>query len=197
MGKNTDMLKCFFKVMTNNKEEIKKIIPKMYMKNIYEIDYKYLKKQNLTNLIFDIDNTLLPVDDKNVPDKLLHHFIQLKNDFNILIMSNNHIERVKPVANILQVKFLYKAGKPKKEAFEKALKLLQSTKENTVMIGDQMLSDIKGASELGIYTILIDPISNKHNIQTKTSRILQDILEKHLAKRKIFISNKYYIKEEK
>ncbi|MBQ9011746.1 MAG: YqeG family HAD IIIA-type phosphatase [Bacilli bacterium] len=198
MGKNIKMLKCFFKVMLNNKEETKKIIPQMYVKNIYEIDYGYLKKNKLTNLIFDIDNTLLPTDDKQVPDKLKKMFKNLEQqNFTICIMSNNKEERVKPVAIALNTSYLYKSDKPNKEAFDKALNLLQSKKENTVMIGDQMMSDIKGANDYGIYSILTDPLTSINNLKTKTSRILQNIMEKHLKKKNLFITKQYYTKEEK
>ena len=196
MGKNIKMLKCFFKVMLNNREEIEKIVPNMYVKNIYKIDYEFLKKRNIKNLIFDIDNTLVPVDDINVPEKLIDLFNNLKQDgFGLCIMSNNSKERVLPIAEGLNISYLYEAKKPKKEAFDKALEILSCDKEETAMVGDQMMSDIKGASEYGLYTILTDPVSNKQNLKTKTSRILQDVMEKHLAKKKVFEPKKYYIKE--
>ncbi len=192
-NKHIEMLKVFFKVMRNDKYYVSLVVPNMYQRNIYDIDYKKLKKLKMLNLIFDIDNTLLPVDDKNVDDKLKKMFKKLQKDgFNIIIVSNNGEERVKSPAKELNVKYLANAKKPKKEAFEKSLEILSSKTINTVMIGDQMLSDIKGAKEFGLYTILVDPLTNKNNIQTKVARILQDIMEKKLKKKNKFINGKYY-----
>ena len=192
-NKHIEMLKVFLKVLKNDKYYVSLVIPNMYQKDIYNIDYKKLKRLKKTNLIFDIDNTLLPVDDKNVDDNLKKLFKKLQKDgFNIVIVSNNGLDRVKSPAEKLNAKYLANAKKPKKEAFEKALKILSSEAINTVMIGDQMLSDIKGAKEFGLYTILVDPLTNKHNIQTKTARILQDIMEKKLKKRNKFIKGNYY-----
>ena len=105
---------------------------------------------------------------------------------------SNNEERVKPVAKILEVPFIANSKKPKKEAFDKAIDLLKSTKNNTAMIGDQMMSDIKGANSYGIYSILVKPIDKHNNLKTKTSRVLQNIMENHLKKIKKFDKNKYY-----
>ena len=192
MSKNTEMLKSFFKVIMGNKKETNLVIPNMYAKSIFDINYKLLKKQKYKNLIFDIDNTILPVNDINVSKELVPFFKQIGKDFNICIVSNNNKERVLPVAKALETGYMYNAGKPKKEAFDKALSLLNSSKENTVMIGDQMLSDIKGANQYGLYTVMVDPVSNKHDIKTGTSRVLQKIIMKKFAKKGIFKEKKYY-----
>lgn len=192
-NKHINMLKTFFCVMTNDKYHQSLVIPNMYKKNVFDIDYKKLKKLKMTNLIFDIDNTILPVDNSDVDDKLKDLFKRLTKDgFKICIVSNNNLDRVKTPAEILNVKYIADAKKPNKEAFDKAMQLLESNNLTTVMIGDQMLSDIRGAKENGLYAILVDPLTNKYNIQTKTSRILQDIMEKKLKRQNKFIRGKYY-----
>lgn len=192
-NKHIDMLKTFYRVMRKDKYYTSLVIPNMYKKNIYEIDYKKLKKLNINSLIFDIDNTILKVDDLFVPDTLIALFEELKKEgFNICIVSNNGLNRVKSPAEKLNVKYIADAKKPKREAFDKALELLNSKAINTAMVGDQMLSDIKGAKVYGLYTILVDPLENKYNLQTKVSRILQDKMEKKLQKENKFIKGKYY-----
>lgn len=193
MSKNTKMLKTFIKVIKGKKEEINLIIPDMYAANIYEIDYKLLKKKGLTNLIFDIDNTILKVNSLEVSEKLKKHFKYLdKKGFNICILSNNNKERVIPVAKELQTGYIFKAQKPNKTAFERALVSLNSKRENTAMIGDQMLSDVKGAKENKIYSILVEPVSNKYDLKTGTSRVLQNIMMKKLNKTKDFKRYDFY-----
>jgi len=182
MSKNKDMLNIFFKVLKNDKKAINLVTPKSYRKNIYEIDYKKLKKDGFTNLIFDIDNTIMPVNDINVTKELKDFFKKLKKDFNICIVSNNNEQRVNPVEKELDVLAIANAKKPSKEAFDKALSLLKSKNDNTVMIGDQMLSDVVGANRYGLYSILVEPYKNKYDIKTGTSRILQNIIMKKIKK---------------
>ena len=196
MGKNTNMLKTFFKVMLNNYTETKKILPDMYKDSFYNIDYDYLISSGIKNLIIDIDGTILPVDDIFVPEVLSEKIKLLQEKyFNICLMSNNNKDRVLPVAKKLDVLYLYKANKPMKESFDNALKVLNVEDKKTVaMIGDQMLSDIWGANEYGIYSILVNPVSKHNNIQTGTQRILQRRIEKHLKKKNLFDKDKYYNK---
>lgn len=199
MGKNKEMLKSFFKVMKSDQEEINKILPNMYEENFYTIDIEYLLKNNIDKLIIDIDGTILKVDDTNVPKSLKQQIKKLKDHkIDICLVSNNGLDRVLPVAKELDVNYIAKANKPLKEAFDKALEILKVSDKNKVaMIGDQMMSDIKGANEYGIYSILVKPISKHNNIQTGTSRVLQNIMENHLNKIKKFDKNKYYKKEGK
>lgn len=190
MGKNKEMLDIFFKVLKNDKDAIKLVIPNSYYKNIYEIDYKKLKKDGYKNLIFDIDNTIMPVNDINVPKELKEFISKLKKDFLVCIMSNNDEKRVNPVVKELEVFSLSNANKPKKEAFDKSLKLLNGNKKNTIMIGDQMLTDVVGGNKYGIYTILVEPYKNKYDLKTGVSRILQNIIMKKLKEK--ITRYKYY-----
>ena len=62
-NKNKEMLKVFWGVMHNNEKYIQLIIPNCYVKDVYNIDYDLLYKKGYHNIIFDIDNTILPVND--------------------------------------------------------------------------------------------------------------------------------------
>ena len=104
----------------------------------------------------------------------------MKNKFNICILSNNNEARVNPVKEILKVKGFANAKKPSKYAYDKALHLLNSSSNNTVMVGDQMLSDIVFANKYKLYSILVEPVKNKYDIKTGTSRVLQNIIMKRL-----------------
>ena len=190
------MLITFSKVMLGFKKEINFIIPDSYYASIYDIDYDLLMKQKIDTILFDIDNTITKVDDLNVPQETINLFENLKTkNFKLLIFSNNHVERAQPISKILDVKMLADAGKPQKEAYDKALKILDSKKENTVAIGDQILSDIVGAKKYGIKSILVDQLSEENNIQTGMAQKLQKIMIYKLTKMNLLEKGKYYIKK--
>jgi len=192
-NKNKEMLKVFFGVMKNSEKYTNLVIPNCYVKNVYDIDYKKLYKKGYLNLIFDIDNTILPVNDTAVPNELVELFKKIKKiGFNICLVSNNKEERVLPPAKILNVLYLAEAKKPTKEGFDKALAVLDGNVEDTVMVGDQMLSDIKGANEYGLYSVLVEPVDDKYDIKTGTSRVLQNIMMRRLGKKNIFHRNSFY-----
>ena len=73
-----------------------KFKPTMYRKNIFEIDYKRLKKLGITCLVFDLDNTLGLISEKECPRKTKKLIKELQEDFLVLISSNNTSDRLKP-----------------------------------------------------------------------------------------------------
>lgn len=186
------MLKTFVKVMLGFKKETNLVLPSNYLPSIYHIDYNKLKKNNIDTLLFDIDNTVAKVDDLKVPKETIKLFNNLKQNFKILLISNNHKERVKPVAEYLDVKALWDADKPEKKAYDKALKMLNSSKENAVAIGDQILSDIVGANKYKIKSILVDQLAKENNIQTGLAQKLQKYMIKKLSKQNLFKKGNYY-----
>ena len=156
---------------------MKKFIPTFYKHDIFSIDYNYLKSIGITNIIYDIDNTLAK--ELKSPDKSVIDLIsRLKNDgFNICLLSNNNIFRVEPVGKILGVDYIHTAIKPKKTGFKKALLNMKCNADNTIMIGDQILSDIVGANRIGMRSILVDPISKKEAPWTKVRRPLEHVIK--------------------
>lgn len=187
------MLKTYLKVMLGSQEEIKNVIPNSYYQSVYDIDYSKLKKENIDTILFDIDNTIANVDDTNIPYKTKELISNLKKqNFKILLFSNNHKERVEPVSKTLNLKALSDAGKPVKKAYQKALKQINSKKENTVAIGDQLLSDIVGAKKYGLKAILVDQLSKENNLKTGLAQKLQKHMIKKLAKKNLFQKGKYY-----
>lgn len=187
------MIQTFIKVMFGFKKEIEAVTPDSYYPSIYKIDYQTLKKENISTLLFDIDNTITKVDDLNVPKETTNLMGKLKKQgFKILLISNNHPQRAKPVAEKLNLPLLSDAGKPEKKAYAKALNILNSTKENTAAIGDQLLSDVVGAKKYGIKAILVDQLSKENNIQTGLAQKLQKYMIKKLSKYKLFKIGNYY-----
>ena len=45
-------------------------VPDVYKKSIYDINYNLLKEKGIKCLLFDLDNTLVPYNIKEVNDKL-------------------------------------------------------------------------------------------------------------------------------
>ena len=155
-----------------------KLVPKMYQKDIYHIKYNLLKKKNIEVIIFDIDNTLLKVDEL-VPSKKLVDFIEnLKKDFKIIIASNNTKKRVQLVGDKLKCDYLYSMMKPTKKIKKFLIKKGYHDMKKVMIIGDQIVTDILMGNRLGIYTVMVDPISNNDLKITYFNRFLEKIIMK-------------------
>lgn len=134
---------------------IQKFFPSWYVNNIFQIDFDKLFSLGYKGLIFDIDNTLVHHgDDSNETiDKFLKQL--KKRGFNIIFLSDNTKERVERFNQNLKFPFICDANKPAPQNFIKALDILKTDKESTVVIGDQIFYDILGANNAGIKSILV------------------------------------------
>jgi predicted HAD superfamily phosphohydrolase YqeG len=56
------------------------------------------------------------------------------------------------------------------------MELMGTTPENTLFVGDQLLTDVWGAKRAGIYSILVKPIHPKEEIQIVLKRYLEKIV---------------------
>ena len=67
---------------------------------------------------------------------------------------------------------------------EMALNLLDLKKEEVIMIGDQVFTDVLGANRFGIKSILVNPINKKEGPFTLIKRPFEKIILKKLEEEK-------------
>ena len=165
-------------------------IPYKIYKTVFEVDYKYLLTLRVKVLLFDIDNTLLPYGVDEPDDKLMELFDYLKKlGFIICLISNNSKKRVESLALKLDVYSIYRANKPSTKGFKKAFLMFNVSCIEVAMIGDQMLTDIKGANKALVKGILVKTIIlKKQKWYTKINRLR----EKGILKKIKEINNSKY-----
>lgn len=150
--------------------------PDCYMKSAYDIPYEEYYKKGYRGIIFDIDNTLVehgaPADERSI---LLINRLK-ETGFQIMLLSNNKEPRVKMFNDAVQVSYIFKAGKPGRAGYEKAMTQMNTTKENTLFVGDQLFTDVWGARRTGIFSFLTMPIDPKEEIQIVLKRYLEKIV---------------------
>lgn len=171
---------------------MKKFIPTMYKKNIFEISYNKLKKKGIKCIIFDLDNTLALIDDDIIPEdtkKLCH---KLKKDFNLVIISNNDEKRIASYVKEFDIDGVSNAFKPSTKGLKEIQKKYAYQKDEMVMIGDQLMTDILSGNRFKIMTILVDPLGKKDLKITSINRFFERLVLKRLGKDGILERGKYY-----
>ena len=169
-----------------------KFKPTMYRKNIFEIDYKKLKELGITCLVFDLDNTLGLISEKECPRKTKKLIKELQEDFLVLISSNNTGDRLKPYLEDLGVGGVAWSMKPSTRGLRKIKKDYKLKKKEMVMIGDQMVTDVFAGNRFRIMTILVDPLGEKDLKITGLNRKIEAKIIKRYMKRNVFERGKYY-----
>lgn len=136
----------------------KKFYPTVYVQSAYTVDFSNLYEKGYRGLILDIDNTFVK-HDAPVDDKAINIFKEMHDiGFKTCIISNNHEPRVKPFANAVNSPYIFEANKPSPSGYLKAIKLMDIDKEQVIFMGDQLFTDIYGANNTGIKSILVKPI---------------------------------------
>ncbi|MFC0215857.1 YqeG family HAD IIIA-type phosphatase [Paenibacillus chartarius] len=139
---------------------LNKLTPRLQVKTIYDIDLNELYKAGIRGIITDLDNTLVGARDPHATPELIGWLELVKQKgFQVVIVSNNHHARVSTFADPLAIPFIPSARKPTNQAFRKALQLMSLKPEQACVIGDQMMTDVLGGNRMGLFTILVKPIS--------------------------------------
>jgi len=154
------------------------LIPKVYVDSICNIDLnKLIKTKKIKGIIVDLDNTLIAWGEKEVSQKNIDWVNEAKKlGLKICIVSNTNSKRVAEFAKIFDVPYHSKYFKPFSIAFNNGLKILDTKKSETVVIGDQIFTDILGGNRLKLLTILVTPIVKKDSIGTFLHRNLEKII---------------------
>lgn len=150
--------------------------PKEITKSIYKRDMKELYDKGYRGILFDIDNTLVP-HGAPATEEAVRFIADLKTiGFKVCLISNNKEPRVKPFADMVDAPYIFKAGKPLKKNYIKAMEIMGTDTTNSIFVGDQLFTDVYGANRAGMYSILSEPINPKEEIQIVLKRYLEKVV---------------------
>ena len=155
---------------------LERFYPDHEVDSAYSIDYSALYQAGKRAVIFDVDNTLVP-HGAPADDRAKALFASLHEmGYRTLLLSNNKEPRVKPFSDAVGNTYIFKAGKPGRAGYMRAMEKLSSTPETTLFVGDQLFTDVWGAKKVGIETYLVKPIHPKEEIQIVLKRHLERIV---------------------
>lgn len=166
--------------------------PDIYKKTIFDINYKQLKKDGIKCLIFDLDNTLGLISHKNCPQEAKDLINKLKEDFIIVISSNNTKRRIKPYLEELGIEGTSWSMKPSIKSLIYIKAKYKLHKKEMCIIGDQIVTDILSGKRFHIKTILVDPLGDKDLKITGLNRNIEAKIIAKYEKRGLFKRGKYY-----
>lgn len=136
-------------------------LPDIFADKVYDIDLDGLKKNGIKGFIFDIDNTLVTYAQPTATDEVKAWLKRLEDmGFKLYIVSNNDKERVRIFSESANLMHFGKALKPLSYFLRRACRNMGIKPEETVLVGDQLFTDIWGGNFLKMTTVLVNPISD-------------------------------------
>ncbi|GGP12542.1 YqeG family HAD IIIA-type phosphatase [Oceanobacillus neutriphilus] len=151
-----------------------KFLPDEQIDQIFDLKPETLKKKGIKGIITDLDNTLVAWDVKDATPDVISWFKTMEeNDIKVTIISNNNQERVTVFSEPLGTPFVFSARKPLSRAFKTVARQMELKKEEILVVGDQLLTDVLGGNIAGFYTVLVVPVVQTDGKITKINRLIE------------------------
>jgi HAD superfamily phosphatase (TIGR01668 family) len=143
---------------------------------ITDVSLDALWDRGLRGIIVDLDNTVCAFGQSELAPGVRDWILAAKaRGFSLAMVSNNFSERVALISAHLDVPAVPNALKPLPTGFLKALRLLGTPRAKTVVIGDQLFTDVLGAKVLGMHAVLTQPIAEKDFPLTRVLRLMERV----------------------
>ena len=145
--------------------------PNFIVSKVSEVTPRFLREQGVRAVMVDLDDTLVAAGARTLDPTFTSWLDTLKAaQLPVLILSNGSKARVAQWSQELGVLGMALVGKPSSFAFWRGLRRLDTRAGETVMIGDQLFTDILGANLVGMTSVLVTPLSPGKLLHTRFLR---------------------------
>ena len=171
---------------------LKRFLPDIYRKDIFDINYDKLKKMGIKCILLDLDNTISPAKEVVLYEETKKLIDKIKKDFKVIIFSNNFPKRIKKFGDYYGIDIACISLKPFYYKYIYILLKYKFKRKEVAVIGDQLLTDIQGGNKIGMTTILVEPMTEIDETETWLNRQIEKMLFKKFEDKKLLIKGKYY-----
>ena len=159
-------------------------VPEYYFETFDKASAEFLLSIGVKGIVLDVDNTLEPYENPTPGAHVVAWLESLKAvGISAAIVSNNGGERINLFNKELGLPAYYKAKKPFKKNVLNAMQDMGTDKSNTILMGDQVFTDVWAAHNTGLKAILVPPIKDKTDVLTRFKRLLEKPVLKKYIKR--------------
>lgn len=153
--------------------------PDMVAKRVSDIDFEALAEKGFRYIMLDFDNTIAP-DHHKEPVPYSYDMVEKMQQagFSLCLVSNAKSDRSKKIAEMLKIPCISYAHKPSPSGVLKAMELIGAQKNKTIMLGDQIFTDVAAGNRAGVFTILVDRYTKKEVFYVVLKRFPEWIIRK-------------------
>lgn len=153
---------------------MKGLMPDYYFDTFEYASAEFLESIGVKGIVLDVDNTLEPYEHPLPGEHVVRWLDSLKaRGIKASIVSNNNAERINLFNGSLGLPAFSKGKKPFKKFVHIAMNEMGTDTSNTILMGDQIFTDVWAARNSGIRAILVPPINDKKDVFTKFKRLLE------------------------
>ena len=133
--------------------------PEKVYRNLKQIPWSELKSSGIDTALLDFDNTL-GKDHATEPEEFSFECIKMIKALGIkcCLVSNAKSGRSAKIAEMLGVPCVTYANKPGTSGVLKAIALMETTADKSVMVGDQVFTDVIAGNRSGCRTFMVEKL---------------------------------------
>lgn len=150
------------------------LMPDLMLDSVLQITPDLLESLNVSGIILDVDSTLAD-HNGHIPYKGVAKWLDSMKAHGIkmIILSNNSAERVAPFADSLKLSYTASGAKPFPKGVLRAAEQMGLCVHSTVVVGDQIYTDIMAGNLAKAKTILLPVPSIKENLFFRFKRLME------------------------
>lgn len=151
--------------------------PERKVAKFTDVTCDMLEGMGAKGVMVDIDNTIVPHKSNEVTQEIIDWFGVLRgHGYEMCILTNNPKWRADIFSEALGIPAVSGWVKPWPWGFSRALRRIKTSPSDTVMVGDQLFTDVMGAKWMGMKAILVTPISQSELLYTKMLRKIEKLI---------------------
>lgn len=133
--------------------------PERVYESLVLVPWNELRAEGVTTALLDFDNTLGP-DHATEPEDYSYKCVKMIQEAGIscCLVSNAKSDRSAKIAAMLNIPVVTYANKPGTSGIFKAIELMKSTPEQSLMIGDQVFTDVIAGNRAGVRTFMVEKL---------------------------------------
>ncbi|WP_159789603.1 YqeG family HAD IIIA-type phosphatase [Sodalinema gerasimenkoae] len=126
---------------------------------VLDITPDLLVEHNLKGLVFDVDETLVPIGQMEASEELRQRIVELRQVATLWLVSNNVSEtRIGNIAKSLELPYIFFAAKPFRRKLWRAVSAMDLPVAQVAMVGDRLFTDVLAGNRMGMFTVLVEPM---------------------------------------
>lgn len=145
--------------------------PHFMVEAVYDLKPDQLREHGIRAVLVDLDNTLIAWNNPDGTPELRAWLDEMTEaDIPVVVVSNNKHERVERAVANFHVDFVSRAMKPFTKGINEAIERYHFNRDEVVMVGDQLMTDIRASHRAGVRSILVKPLVKSDAWVTKFNR---------------------------
>ncbi|MGT2887816.1 YqeG family HAD IIIA-type phosphatase [Streptococcus didelphis] len=157
--------------------------PTHMVEAVYDLKANDLIRHGITAVLVDLDNTLIAWNNPDGTPELRAWLDEMTiADISVVVVSNNNHKRVERAVSKFGVDFISRAMKPFSRGINMAIERYGFNRDEVIMVGDQLMTDIRASHRSGIKSVLVKPLVNSDAWNTKINRYIERLVFAKLEK---------------